>query len=81
MERVDDTTGTNDDEKVMEEDESSDQEDLLLLEESDIPRASWNGKQPCQLNVTELKRWLACRGAPVTGKKPELIERWWVIFV
>ena len=55
MERVNDTAETDDNEKVMEEDESSDQEDL---EESDIPGASLNGKQPCQLNVTELKRWL-----------------------
>ena len=75
METVDDTARTDDDEKVIEENESSDQEDLLLLEESDIPGASFNGKQLCQLNVTELKRWLSCRGAPLTGKKPELIER------
>lgn len=75
METVDDTARTDDDEKITEENESSDQEDLLLLEESDIPGASLNGKQPCQLNVIELKRWLSCRGAPMTGKKPELIER------
>ena len=75
MEKLDDTAGTDDNEKVVEEDESSDQEDLLLLEESDIPGASLKGKQPCQLNVTELKRWLSCRRASLTGKKPELIER------
>ena len=56
METVDDTARTDDDEKITEENESSDQEDLLLLEESDIPGASLNGKQPCQLNVIELKR-------------------------
>ena len=48
MEKVCDIVGTEDNEKVVEEDES-DQEDLLLLEESDIPGASLNGKQPCQL--------------------------------
>ena len=74
MEMMRGTVGIEDNENVVEEDES-DQEDLLLLEESDIPGASLNGKQPCQLNVTELKRWLLCRGAPLTGKKPELIER------
>ena len=47
---------------------------LLLLTESDVPGASLNGKNPGELNVVQL-RWLACRGAPITGKKPELIER------
>ena len=75
METVDNTMRTDNDEKIIEKNESSDQEDLLLLEESDIPGASLNGKQPCQLNVTELNRWLSCRGAPITGKKPKLIER------
>ena len=50
-------------------------DDLLLITESDIPGASLNGKDPCELNVLQLKRWLACRGAPTAGKKPELIER------
>lgn len=49
--------------------------DVFLLDESDIPGASLNGKSPSELNVTQLRRWLACRGAPVNGKKPELIER------
>ena len=49
--------------------------DVFLLEESDIPGASLNGKSPSELDVTQLKRWLACRGAPVNGKKPELINR------
>ena len=75
MEKMRDTMGIEDNEKAVEEEDEGDQEDLLLLEESDIPGASLNGKQPCQLNFTELKRWLLCRGAPLTGKKPELIER------
>jgi len=46
-----------------------------LLSESDIPGASLDGKQPSELNLTQLKRWLACRGAPTNGKKPQLVER------
>ena len=49
--------------------------DILMLCEDDIPGSSLNGKNPKQLNIQQLKRWLACRGAPVSGKKPELIER------
>ena len=49
--------------------------DFLLLMEGDVPGASLNGKTPGKLNVVQLRRWLACRGAPITGKKPELIER------
>ena len=49
--------------------------DILILCEDDIPGSSLNGKNPIQLNIPQLKRWLACHGAPVSGKKPELIER------
>ena len=45
------------------------------LSEDDVPGASLNGKKPSQLNVTSLKRWLACRGASTSGNKPQLIER------
>ena len=31
------------------------------LGEYDVPGASLNGKKSSQLNVTSLKRWLACR--------------------
>jgi len=48
---------------------------MVVLDEADVPGASLNGKKPCQLTVAQLKRWLACRGAPVSGRKPELIER------
>lgn len=34
-----------------------------------------NGKTPRELNDHQLKRWLSCHGAPVSGKKPELIAR------
>lgn len=49
--------------------------DILILSEADIPGASLNNKDPSELNVVQLKRWLSCRGAPLTGKKPELIAR------
>ena len=50
-------------------------DNVIVLTENDVPGSSLSGKQPHELNVLQLKRWLACRGAPVTGKKPELIER------
>lgn len=59
----------------MEEKEDPQDTDVFLLDESDITGASLNGKIPSKLNVTQLKRWLVCRGAPVNGKGPELIER------
>ena len=56
--------------------EANDQGDMCVLEDSDIPGVSLNAKKPCELNITQLKRWLSCQGAPVTGKKAELIERY-----
>jgi len=50
--------------------------DFEVLTEDDVPGASLDGKQPQQLNITQLKRWLACRGAPTSGKKPQLIQRY-----
>ena len=50
-------------------------DEIILLNELDILGASLNGKKPCQLKVTQLKRWLACCGAPLSRRKPELIER------
>ena len=49
--------------------------DVVSLRECDIPGASLNGKKPAELNVVQLRRWLACRGAPLSGRKAELIER------
>ena len=34
-----------------------------------LPGAFLDGKHPIELNVTQLKRWLACHGAPVSGRK------------
>ena len=45
------------------------------LREGDIPGASLRGKQPAELNVRQLKRWLSCRGAAVGGRKADLIAR------
>ena len=45
------------------------------LEESDLPGASLGGQRPSALTVQRLKRWLACRGASVAGRKAELVER------
>ena len=49
--------------------------DFELLNEDDIPGASLHSKKPSELNILQLKRWLACRVAPMSGKKPQLIER------
>ena len=53
-------------------------DNFLVLIESDIPGASLNGKTPQQLNVHQLKRWLACRGAPLKGKKPDKVNLFYV---
>ena len=63
-------------ERLLDDDENLEDNDILLLTESDIPGASLDGKHPSELSVVQLKRWLVCRGAPVTGKKPELIQRY-----
>ena len=43
--------------------------------EQDIPGASLGGRKPSQLNVKQVRRWLASRGAGVGGTKAELIDR------
>ena len=54
----------------------TDFDDFAVLTENDVPGSALNGKQPHELNILQLKRWLACHGAPMTGNKPELIERY-----
>ena len=49
--------------------------EIAFLRECDIPGASLNGRTPAQLTVPQLKRWLACRGASVGGRKVELVQR------
>ncbi len=48
---------------------------MINLTEADIPGASLAGRDPSQLHVVELKRWLKCRGAMVTGRKKDLVKR------
>lgn len=44
------------------------------LPEEDIPGASqW--ERPKQMTVKQLKVWLSCRGAKISGKKNELVSR------
>ena len=42
---------------------------MLMLHEDDIPSASLNDRDPSELTVVQLKRWLAYCGAPLSGKK------------
>ena len=44
-------------------------DDVLLLTEKDVPGSSLSSKEPAELGIVQLKRWLACRDVPVTGKK------------
>ena len=46
-----------------------------ILTEDDIPGASLKGRKPEQLKNDELKRWLKCRGASVSGTRVQLLER------
>ena len=49
--------------------------DQPILREEDIPGALLNGREPSQLHVVELKRWLKCRGATTSGRKQDLVKR------
>ena len=46
-----------------------------ILTEDDVPGASLKGRKPEQLKNDELKRWLKCRGASVSGTRVQLLER------
>ena len=46
-----------------------------ILTEEDIPGASLKGRKAEQLKNDELKRWLKCRGASVSGTRMQLIQR------
>ena len=47
----------------------------VALTEDDIPGAALGARQPEELKVSELKRWLACRGASRTGLTAQLVQR------
>ena len=51
----------------------------MALEEKDIPGAC--GWDPSELKILQLKRWLACRGAPLKGKKSDLVARFVTYYV
>ena len=53
----------------------------MALQEKDVPGASLCGRDPSELKIPELKRWLACRGAPLKGKKADLVARFVVCYV
>ena len=46
----------------------------MALQKKDIPGASLC-QDPSKLKIPKLKRWLACRGAPLKGKKADLVAR------
>ena len=46
-----------------------------VLSEADVPGASLNGRNPADLTIPQLKRWLQCRDAPTKGKKADLVAR------
>ena len=48
---------------------------IYRLSEEDVPGASLCGQSPDDINVEQLKRWLACRCVRRSGKKPELVKR------
>jgi len=47
----------------------------VVLTIEDVPGAALGNRQPDELKVSELKRWLACWGASRTGLKPQLVQR------
>jgi len=49
---------------------------IYCLRKEDIPGASLSGKSAEDLNVEQLKWWLACRGAHKSGRKAELVQRY-----
>ena len=56
-------------------DEDNSCTDDEFLNEFDVPGAALNGREATSLTIPELKRWLQCRRAPTTGKKPDLVAR------
>ena len=43
-----------------------------MLSEDDVTGASLKGRNPQDLKVQQLKRWLLCRKASTRGKKADL---------
>ena len=49
-------------------------EPVILVEEN-MPGASLDGRDPSELHVVELKRWLKCRGPNQSGRKRDFVKR------
>ena len=47
----------------------------MALQEQDTPGGSLYGRDPSKLKIPELNWWLDCRGAPLKGKKADLVTR------
>ena len=47
---------------------------LVYLHEEDVPGGSVNRREPSQLHVVELKRWLKCTAATTVGKKQDVVK-------
>ena len=52
-----------------------DPKQTVILTEDDIPGAKLERKLLEKYSVTQLKRWLLCRGAKTSGKKEALMAR------
>jgi len=44
-------------------------ENRVHLSKLDIPGTSLNGRNPADLIIPQLKRWLKCHNAPTKGKR------------
>ena len=47
----------------------------IVLTEEDIPGAKLPRENADECTVPQLRRWLLCRGAKTSGKKAELVKR------
>jgi len=47
----------------------------LFLREVYLPGPYLNGRDPSQLHVVELKRWLKFQGATTAGRKEDLVKK------
>ena len=45
------------------------------VSEKNVSGASLGGRDPTNLTLPELKRWLLCRNASLKGKKADLVVR------
>ena len=55
--------------------EEADVSNGRFFKENDIAGVSLNGRNPTELKIPELKRWLKCHDASIKGKKSDLVCR------